>query len=311
MDRRLFLKFGTLVGGGFVTGCGPGAGPTTTKEGPVGDDAVDIISDGESGRVLVTDSLSYCDGRVGPRDVVVGASFAGAATVVVPLKLGVKAVIAHAAGVGKDAAGVSGLSLAQRFGVPAAAVDTMSARIADGRSLLAGTISHANDDALALGVRVGQPVAEAARLMLAAPAGKPVSIDGVADETIHLMTKGGGGGVYAVWSLPLVKGERPTDVFCVATHAGTTMAKNARKVMPKGVISNDAGMALDGSGIAGLAILDETGVPAAAVAAMSARIGDGVSTYRDGVISAANRAAGAKGVRVGMLASEAARLMVI
>ena len=50
--------------------------------------------------------------------------------------------------------------------------------------------------------------------------------------------------------------------------------------------------------------------PAAAVSAASARIGDALSTYRDGVVSAANAAALALGVRPGITAKEAARLML-
>jgi len=49
---------------------------------------------------------------------------------------------------------------------------------------------------------------------------------------------------------------------------------------------------------------------AAAVAAMSARIGDGLSTYREGIISAVNEPARAKGIIVGMTAKDALRLMI-
>jgi hypothetical protein len=48
---------------------------------------------------------------------------------------------------------------------------------------------------------------------------------------------------------------------------------------------------------------------AAVVAAASARIGDGRSTYFDGVISAVNETAAALGARPGMAASEFAALV--
>ena len=64
------------------------------------------------------------------------------------------------------------------------------------------------------------------------------------------------------------------------------------------------------SGIAGLKILAEAGIAACSVAAMSARIGDGMSTWNDGVISAANAIAMERGVKVGITAKEAARLML-
>lgn len=42
----------------------------------------------------------------------------------------------------------------------------------------------------------------------------------------------------------------------------------------------------------------------------SARIGDALSTWNDGVISAVNALAANKGVHIGMAAKEAARLML-
>ena len=62
--------------------------------------------------------------------------------------------------------------------------------------------------------------------------------------------------------------------------------------------------------IAGLPMLQDAGIPAAAVGAMSARIGDGLSTYHDGVISALNALAHTRGVREGMRARDAAALML-
>ncbi len=266
--------------------------------------------EGPEGRIVVADSLTYFDKGVRSLDVVLGASFAGAPTAAVPIRQGVKALIAHEAGVGKDQAGISGLPLAQRFGIPAAAISTMSARLSDGRSLLKGTISHANDAALALGVHSGQTGEQAARLMLKAAPGRVVDVKGLIDNSIHKMEGHERGGVYAVWSFMLVKERRPLDVFCVASHGAKVMAEYADKVMPKGVIANDAGMGMDNSGMDGLPILNQKGVAAAVVSAMSARIGDPLSTYNDGVISAANQLAQAKGVRVGIPAHEAAHLLL-
>jgi hypothetical protein len=64
------------------------------------------------------------------------------------------------------------------------------------------------------------------------------------------------------------------------------------------------------SGIEGLAELEKYGIAAAAVSADSARIGDALSTYYDGIISATNELAQNKGVRVGMRAEKAAELML-
>jgi hypothetical protein len=260
------------------------------------------------GRVLVADSLSYFEHEAHLDDVAVGASFAGAATAAMAMRGGVKAWIAHEGGPGKDDAGVSGLALAQRFGVPAAAIATMTAGLSRGMTLITGTVSRANEAALALGVRSGQTGGEAARLMLEAPRGRPCNLHGIIDESIHEVEIAANGRIFAVWSFARVKGAHPRDVFCVASHAGKVMADYARQVTPRGLIANDAGRGLDDSGIDGLEAMGTT--PAAAVSAASARIGDALSTYRDGVISAANAAALAIGVRPGITAKEAARLML-
>jgi uncharacterized protein YunC (DUF1805 family) len=263
---------------------------------------------GSSGRVLVADSLSYFEHEQHLDDVAVGASFAGAATAAMAMRGGVKAWIAHEGGPGKDEAGVSGLPLAQRFGVPAAAIATMTAGLSRGMTLVTGTVSRMNEAAAALGVRAGQTGGEAAKLMLRAPRGRPCNLHGIIDESIHEVEIGGAGRIFAVWSFARVKGEHPQDVFCVASHAGKVMADYARQVRPRGLIANDAGRGLDDSGIDGLEAMAAT--PAAAVSADSARIGDALSTYRDGVVSAVNAAARAIGVRVGMTAKEAALLML-
>lgn len=263
---------------------------------------------GADGRVMVADSLSYFEHEPWLNDVAVGASFAGAPTAAMAMRPGVKAWIAHEGGPGKDDAGVSGLPLAQRFGVPAAAIATKTAGLSRGMTLITGTVSRANQAAMALGVRPGQTGGEAAKLMLKAPRGKPCNLHGIIDEAIHEVELGPQGRIYAVWSFSRVKGEHPNDVFCVASHGGKVMAQYALQAKPKGLIANDAGGGLDNSGMDGLHLLK---IPAATVSADSARIGDALSTYRDGVISALNESARLAGVKLGMSAKEAARLMLL
>lgn len=276
----------------------------------VGFDTLRIVADGASGRILVSDSLSYCADRITVDDVVVGSSFAGAATIVIPLARGAKAVIAHDAGVGKDQAGISGLPFGDRHGLPVAAVAGNTASLSNGNSLYEGTISHANKLAAGLGVRAGQPVAEAARLMLKAPRGRPVDATGEIDFVLRRMKEGPQGCIYAVWTLIGLPDTYPNDVFALATHSARVAAEHAFRWNVKGWIANDAGMAKNNSGIAGLVLCAEKGMPAAAVSADSARIGDGMSTYEDGIISAANEVAARKGVSVGMTAKRALEIML-
>jgi len=266
---------------------------------------------GQKGRVMFADSLSYFEHDAWLNDVCCGASFAGAPTGAMAMRGGVKGWIAHNGGVGKDEAGIGGLPLADQYGIPAAATDTMESGLSMGRSLLTARISHANSAAQALGVRPGQTGGEAAKLMLAAPKGRKIDFAGIIDDSTHIIHSDGNGAIYAVWSSSRVEGHHPTDVFCVASHAGKVMAQYALRVKPKGLIANDGGVGLNNSGISGLQDLAHIGqIPAAAVAASSARIGDGLSTFYDGVISFTNNLAQQLGIKPGMPARDAAFLML-
>ncbi len=278
---------------------------------PVGFGKLHVLQSGEEGRIIVSDSTSYLDERVNANDVVVAASFAGEVIVSGALRTGIKAIILHDAGVGKDRAGISGLAFADQHGVPAAAVAASTATLSNGNSVLAGTVGHANESAAKLGVRLGQLARQAAFMMLKAAAGRPIDSSFWADTKLYEMETTPNGRIYAVWSLfRLPPIHYPNDVFALATHSARVAAEHAFRWGVKGWISNDAGPGKNRSGIAGLAICGEKGMPAAAVAAMSARIGDGLSTYHDGVISAANEPAKGKGISTGMPAKEALRRML-
>lgn len=74
----------------------------------------------------------------------------------------------------------------------------------------------------------------------------------------------------------------------------------AIKGNPRFAAFNDAGIGKERAGIGRLAPLDARGIPAVTVAASSARIGDGLSTYYDGIISALNGTAAGLGGAMGM-----------
>jgi len=99
------------------------------------------------------------------------------------------------------------------------------------------------------------------------------------------------------------------DVVVDGSHFGRNVGEMAFNAGIRGMIGNDAGKGLDNSCIAGLKVLEEHGVPAAAVSNMSAMIGDGTSTYEEGEISAVNEAAKKLGITVGMSAKDAADKM--
>jgi hypothetical protein len=74
---------------------------------------------------------------------------------------------------------------------------------------------------------------------------------------------------------------------------------------------NDAGIGADEAGVGRLPALDARGIAAATVDAMTARIGDGLSTYRDGIVSRLNGTARARGGRVGISAIELVELFLL
>ena len=261
------------------------------------------------GRILVGNSLTSFESDDHRRDVVLGGSFAGAPTGVLPVRQGARGWIAHEAGPGLDEAGIAGLPIADRFGVPAAAIATMSSRIAFGDGLLAGTISRVNRAASALGIVPGMLGERAALLMLSAPEGTFHDVGGIVDESTTELVTTDHGSIFSCWSSSRVVGRHPQDVFLLASHGAKTMALYVLEIAPKGIICNDAGFARDSSGIEGLPELDTHGIAAATVSANTARIGDPSSTY-EGTISAVNQTAAALGVAVGQTARKASALML-
>ena len=100
-----------------------------------------------------------------------------------------------------------------------------------------------------------------------------------------------------------------TDVIVTGSHSGINSCEYLAGHNIKGAIGNDAGMGKENAGIAGMEILEEQGIPAAAVSCLSARIGNGTSTYEQGKISAVNETGKKLGITIGMSAREAADKM--
>jgi hypothetical protein len=101
-----------------------------------------------------------------------------------------------------------------------------------------------------------------------------------------------------------------TDIIVTGSHGGINASEYLGKLKVKGVINNDAGIGKNEAGIAGMKGLDKFDIPAAAVASMSAKIGNGTSTYEQGKISAANVLARKLGISDGMSAKEAADILL-
>jgi len=101
--------------------------------------------------------------------VIVTGSHAGDSAARFVLEHGERPLIVffNDAGVGKDNAGISGLSLLQTHDIAAAAYSYESARIGEARDGLDnGIVTHLNVAAAGLNIWIGQPVALAAQQLL-------------------------------------------------------------------------------------------------------------------------------------------------
>jgi hypothetical protein len=143
--------------------------------------------------------------------------------------------------------------------------------------------------------------------------GKLVTLESEAPPEVHIVDQNGKGKVYADTSsfdIYQKLGRLPNDVVCIGANSARVFGESILEIGPRGAIGNDCGIGKNRSAVAGLPMLDRTNIAACAVAAMSARIGDGMSTWRDGIISVVNVTAQGRGVAVGMTAREAALVML-
>ena len=266
----------------------------------------EIVIQNEYGRIIVMDSITFSDKRNNSGDVLVGASFCGILSIRWPLRVNPKGVICHAAGPGLERAGENGLFALEAAKIPGATAETMSCRIADGQDMYNnGVVDRLNDSAHLLGVSSGMSIKEAAQRMLEywpvlPEVYKPCV---VAHESRH-------GKVMAMGSVTFIETEHRGRVVCAGSHFGQTSAAYSSRFDLAGVMCNDAGFCKDRSGVSGLKVLDEVNIPGAAVSVYTARIGDGFSTYSDGIISAYNLAARKVGISEGITAKVAAELML-
>jgi hypothetical protein len=308
--RRLFVAGGLAS---FALICRASAAPPATiADGSViGRGKMLVVQEDASGRILAFDSSTYIEGNATTvSDVIVIGSYCGTRVLAPIFTRGAKAVIATDAGIGKDEAGVSGLKHGETIGVPVATIAVLSAETSNGRSTLLGEISRANAQARALGVAPGMPAYEAAALLAKAPAGKPIPTSPGDEEKAVVVEQTPKGRIWAAPGTTAITEKIPNDIVCSGANSSRVSSDGVLRMGAKGSIANDAGIAKNNSAVEGVMILGERGIPSAAVSTLTARLGEGLSTWNDGIISVVNQIAAARGVKVGMSAKEAARLML-
>jgi hypothetical protein len=270
---------------------------------PIGRGKLLVVEEDAAGRIVALDSSSYLPShQTGPNNVVVVGSYCGVRILAPMFTRGVKAVIATDAGIGKDEAGISGLKRGETIGVPVAAIVTMSAETSNGRSTLLGEISRVNAQACALGVVPG--------MAAKAPPGKPTETSMGAEVQPVVVEQTAQGRIWTSGGTTAFHDKIPNDVFCSGSNSSRVFSDGALRIAAKGGIANDAGIAKNNTAVEGVMLLGKRGVPAASVSTLSARLGEGSSTWSDGIISVVNAPAAARGVKIGMTAKEAARLML-
>src|SRR5690606_18547465 len=94
-------------------------------------------------------------------------------------------------------------------------------------------------------------------------------------------------------------------VVYAASHGGAYAAAYAAAKGIAAILLNDAGIGRERAGVAGLDLLADLGVPGAAIAHTSARIGDGHDGVARGILSTVNAPAAAHGLVPGMACGEA------
>jgi hypothetical protein len=120
------------------------------------------------GKIVLMDSIAYIKAE-NDGDVIVCGSHGGKSAAEHAAKFKPKGVIFNDAGMGKENAGISGLSILDGEGIIGATVDTMSARIGEAADCYAsGVISAVNNTAIGVGINTGISAKEAALKMIAA-----------------------------------------------------------------------------------------------------------------------------------------------
>ncbi len=133
---------------------------------------------------------------------------------------------------------------------------------------------------------------------------------GPVGTTLSEVARGPGGRVVVIDSIAKVTPMAQGCYVVCGSHGALSAARFVVEVKPALVVFNDAGGGKDDAGIAGLDLLQQCGIPAAAVAHTSARIGDGADTWAGGVVSRANPLAEALGLKPGAVLQDELRRIV-
>ena len=234
----------------------------------------------------------------------------------------VKAVFLNNAGIGKNQAGISGLSYYNAENILACAVDHNSAEIGIARDTWeSGIISHTNTLARQAGIQVGDSVQEAV-----AKTNKIINqsslyqtdknIDFLVEETSskvdlkkQTQIQINGVNITITDSITFLNESNAGDIVVCGSHGGISAGHYAQKHRLKAVFFNDAGIGKNNAGIKSLESLSDAGIIACTVDCMSAEIFNGQDVLDNGIITVCNQLAKTRNINEKMTVKEAIKLI--
>ena len=230
----------------------------------------------------------------------------------------VKAVFLNNAGIGKNQAGISGLSHYQTEDILACAVDHNSAEIGVARDTWeSGIISHTNTLAVEAGIQPGDSVQEAVANIINLPSFTQKNKNAeslINDEKQNsnkldlkkqIQTQIDGVSITVTDSITFLNESNAGDIVVCGSHGGVSAGHYAQKHRLKAVFFNDAGIGKNNAGIKSLDSLSDAGILACTVDCMSAEIFNGQDVLENGIISVCNQLAKTRNINVKMTVKEA------
>lgn len=238
----------------------------------------------------------------------------------------VKAVFLNNAGIGKNQAGISGLSHYAAEGILACAVNHNSAEIGIARDTWeSGIISHTNTLAGEAGIQPGESVQEAvARIIKIIDETSSIHKNTNSESTINkkeensnkvdlkkqIHTQLDGVSITVTDSITFLNESNAGDIVVCGSHGGVSAGHYAQKHHLKAVFFNDAGIGKNNAGIKSLESLSEAGILACTVDCMSAEIFNGQDVLENGIISVCNQLAKSGNIKEKMTVKEAIKYIV-
>lgn len=239
-------------------------------------------------------------------------------------KCHVKAVFLNNAGIGKNQAGIRGLTHYEAENILACAVDHNSAEIGIARDTWeSGTISHMSPGAEAAGIQIGDSVKDAVAKIdylfkHPSPTRENKNLetpetnkgkDNASKNDLKKQTQAQIDGVTVTVtdSITFLNENNAGDIVVCGSHGGLSAGDYAQKHRLKAVFFNDAGIGKNYAGVKSLELLSEAGILACTVDCMSAEIFNGQDILENGVITVCNQLAKDRNIGEKMQVKEAIR----